>query len=160
MRTTTPNTMDPEKILNDCRDLLDGTVSVDSYGERALYYNPCGKLKRGIYILTIKEKDGPNDKSSRLDRDKIFRLSIGVRRSTFVRLFGSLPLDRAWTESSTWMQISPSPTAYSPPDIRVDGLDLRIESVRENLRNSETLDREICTTLIGPSCCFWPPCCS
>lgn len=114
MRTTTPNTMDPEKILNDCRDLLDGTVSVDSYGERALYYNPCGKLKRGIYILTIKEKDGPNDKSSRLDRDKIFRLSIGVRRSTFVRLFGSLPLDRAWTESSTWMQISPSPTAYSP----------------------------------------------
>ena len=93
--------MDPEKILNDCRDLLDGTVSVDSNGERAHNYNPCGKLKRGIYILIIKEKDGPNDKSSRLVRDKIFRLSNGVRKSTFVRLFGSLPLDRAWTESST-----------------------------------------------------------
>lgn len=94
MRTTTPNTMDPEKILNDCRDLLDGTVSVDSYGERALYYNPCGKLKRGIYILTIKEKDGPNDKSSRLDRDKIFpvehrRTKIDLR--TAVRLAAPRP---------------------------------------------------------------------
>lgn len=83
--------MAPEKILTDCLDRLAGTVLIDSYGERALYYNPDRKLKRGVYILTIKEKDGPNDKSSRLDREKVYRLNIGIHKSTFLKLFGVLP---------------------------------------------------------------------
>lgn len=83
--------MAPEKILTDCLDRLASTVLIDSYGERALYYNPGRKLKRGVYILTIKEKDGPNDKSSRLDREKVYRLNIGIRKSTFLKLFGVLP---------------------------------------------------------------------
>lgn len=78
-------------ILTDCLNRLTGTILTDSYGERALFYNPGRKLKRGVYILTIKEKDGPNDKSSRLDREKVYRLNIGIRKSTFLKLFGTLP---------------------------------------------------------------------
>lgn len=83
--------MTPEKILTDCPDRLTGTVPIDSYGERALYYNPGHKLNRGVYILTIKEKDSPNDKNSRLDSEKVYRLNIGIRKSTFLKLFGVLP---------------------------------------------------------------------
>lgn len=83
--------MTPEMVLTDCLNRLTGTILTDSYGERALFYNPGRKLKRGVYILTIKEKDGPNDKSSRLDREKVYRLNIGIRKSTFLKLFGTLP---------------------------------------------------------------------
>lgn len=83
--------MAPEKILTDCPDRLAGTVPIDSYGERALYYNPDHKLNRGVYILTIKEKDSPNDKNSRLDCEKVYRLNIGIHKLTFLKLFGVLP---------------------------------------------------------------------
>lgn len=78
-------------VLTDCLNRLTGTILMDSYGERALFYNPGRKLKRGVYVLTIKEKDGPNDKSSRLDREKVYRLNIGICKSTFLKLFDVLP---------------------------------------------------------------------
>lgn len=106
--------MAPEKILTDCLDQLAGTVLIDSYGERALYYNPGRKLKRGVYILTIKEKDDPNDKSSRLDREKVYRLNIGIRKSTFLKLFGALPNRPGKVKPSAWMSTSRFRTAYYP----------------------------------------------
>ena len=83
--------MPPDKILRYCLAHLDGTVLVNSWGERCVFYNPDGKLKRGVYVLTVKERDGGNDKSSRLDREGIYRVNLGLRRSTFSQLFGSLP---------------------------------------------------------------------
>ncbi len=50
--------MKAEEILNYCLENLEGTVLVESWGEKGIFYNPENKLKRGIYILTIKEKDG------------------------------------------------------------------------------------------------------
>ena len=64
--------MTPDDILNYCLEALDGAVTVSSWGERGIFYNPDGRLKRGGYILTVKEKDGGNDKSSRLDREGVF----------------------------------------------------------------------------------------
>lgn len=64
---------------------------VNSWGESGIFYNPNHSLKRGIYILTIKEKDGDNDKSSNLDRENIYRVNIGVRKSTFIGMFGAVP---------------------------------------------------------------------
>ena len=52
--------MESEEILNYCLEHLEGTVSVSSWGEKGIFYNPDNRLKRGIYILTIKEKDGEN----------------------------------------------------------------------------------------------------
>ena len=60
--------MTPDEILKYCLENLEGTVLVNSWGERGIYYNPDNILKRGVYILTVKEKDGDNDKSSSLNR--------------------------------------------------------------------------------------------
>ena len=45
----------------------------------------------GIYILTVKEKDGDNDKGSDLNRENIYRVNIGVRKNTFINMFGTVP---------------------------------------------------------------------
>lgn len=83
--------MKPDEILKYCLENFPGTVSVSSWGERGIFYNPDGKLKRGIYTLTVKEKDGDNDRSSNLDRENIYRVNFGVRKSTFIKMFGSIP---------------------------------------------------------------------
>ena len=85
------NKMTTKEILAYCLDNLKGTVMVNSWGECGIFYNSDNALKRGIYVLTVKEKDGENDKSSDLDRDGIFRVNIGVRKSTFIDLFGYVP---------------------------------------------------------------------
>ncbi len=83
--------MTQDEILKYCLENLNGTVLVDSWGEHGIFYNPDGKLKRGIYILTVKEKDGENDKSSNLDRQNIYRVNLGVRKGTFSKIFGPIP---------------------------------------------------------------------
>lgn len=83
--------MAPEHILQYCLDNLEGTVLVESWGERGIFYNPEGRLKRGVYVLTVKEKDGDNDKASGLDREGIYRVNVGVRKNTFIQLFGPVP---------------------------------------------------------------------
>ncbi|MDE5671431.1 MAG: hypothetical protein K2I14_08255 [Eubacterium sp.] len=83
--------MESEEILNYCLEHLGGTVLVNSWGEKGIFYNPDNKLKRGIYILTVKEKDGDNDKGSFLDRDGIYRVNLGIRKQTFIKMFGKVP---------------------------------------------------------------------
>ena len=68
-----------------------GVVEVSSWGERSVFYNPGRVLPRGVYFLTVKEHDGPNDRASRLDRDGVYRLNIGVGTAAYVRLFGPKP---------------------------------------------------------------------
>ena len=81
----------PDNILKYCLDNLEGVVEVRSWGERGIFYNPSSVLKRGVYVLTIKEKDGDNDRASQLDRVGAWRVNIGVRKQTFRTLFGELP---------------------------------------------------------------------
>lgn len=83
--------MKPEEIINYCLDNLEGCILVESWGEKGIFYNPGNVLKRGVYVLTIKEKDGDNDKGSKLDREGIYRLNVGVRKNTFIRLFSAVP---------------------------------------------------------------------
>ena len=83
--------MSPEDIISYCLDNLGGAFLTESWGEKGIFYNPEGLLKHGVYILTVKEKDGENDRASNLDRDGIFRINIGVRKSTFSDLFGDIP---------------------------------------------------------------------
>lgn len=83
--------MKPDEILRYCLENLEGSTLVESWGEKGIFYNPGHVLKRGVYILTVKEKDGDNDKSSNLNRPGIFRVNLGVRKGTFLKLFGAVP---------------------------------------------------------------------
>lgn len=83
--------MKPDEILKYCLDYLEGSILVESWGEKGIFYNPGHALKRGVYILTVKEKDGDHDKSSNLDRPGIYRVNLGVRKGTFIKLFGAVP---------------------------------------------------------------------
>ncbi|MCI9579342.1 MAG: hypothetical protein HFF98_10925 [Oscillibacter sp.] len=83
--------MTPEEILQYCLENLEGTVRRESWGESGIFYNPGGVLKRGVYVLTVKEKDGANDRASRLDRPGVYRVNLGLRKETYVRRFGPLP---------------------------------------------------------------------
>lgn len=85
------SSMTPDEVLKYCLENLEGTVLVSSWGERGIFYNPDRKLKRGIYVLTVKEKDGDHDKGSELDRETTYRVNLGVRKDTFMKLFGPLP---------------------------------------------------------------------
>lgn len=49
--------MEVDNILKYCLDYLDETVLVESWGEWGIFYDSYNRLKRDIYILTIKEKN-------------------------------------------------------------------------------------------------------
>ncbi len=83
--------MNPYEIISYCLSTYKDVVLVDSWGERGIFYNPNGVLKRGVYVLTIKEKDGNNDKSSMLNRDNIYRINVGIRKKTFINRFKYIP---------------------------------------------------------------------
>lgn len=80
-----------EQIFDYCLSQFDGVVVDKNWGERGLFYNPDKKLAKGIYVLTIKEKDGPNDNASNVDRDGVYRLNLGVSKTTFIEFFGAIP---------------------------------------------------------------------
>jgi hypothetical protein len=60
-----------------------GLVPQSTWGETAFFYNPGQKLKRGTYFVTIKEKDGDNDKASDLNREGVFRVNFGLEKKLF-----------------------------------------------------------------------------
>ena len=59
--------------------------------DKSVIYNPDKKLKRGVYILTVKEKDGENDSSSKLNRENVYRVKLGVYKDTFKEMFRVIP---------------------------------------------------------------------
>lgn len=83
--------MFPEEIIAGIVSALPGVAPKASWGETALFYNPGGALPNGVYFCTIKEHDGEHDKASYLNREGVFRLSVGVGKDTYSRLFGQLP---------------------------------------------------------------------
>lgn len=83
--------MKPDETINTLLNNYAGVVVMSAWGESSLFYNPNRILPRGVYFVTIKEKDGENDKVSNLTREGIFRLSIGVSKSTYIEHFGRPP---------------------------------------------------------------------
>lgn len=83
--------MSPENIIQLLTSELEGVVPKSSWGETSLFYNPNNLLPNGVYFCTIKEKNGDNDKASDLDRDSVFRVSIGAGKAHYEQLFGARP---------------------------------------------------------------------
>ena len=77
-------------------DYIVGTFAdmhpVSAWGETSFFYNPGGRLPRGIYWATLKHRDGANDRASDLQRRHVSRLNIGISKSTYRRLFGQPPV--------------------------------------------------------------------
>jgi hypothetical protein len=83
--------MNAKQLENWILDSYRGVIVTDAYRERSFFYNPDNSLPKGIYFSTIKESDGPNDKSSNLNREGVYRLSIGVGKKHYKKLFGDVP---------------------------------------------------------------------
>lgn len=83
--------MDIDSLIRTVTAEHQGLVLTKNWGERGLFYNPEGKLPKGIYLLTFKEKDGPNDHASNVNRPNVFRLNLGLSKATFRAMFGELP---------------------------------------------------------------------
>ena len=80
-----------ESIIEHCLEAHEGCVEGANWGERGVFYNPDGSRPKGIYILTFKEKDSPNDNASKIDRGGIYRLNLGVPKPAFLEMFGETP---------------------------------------------------------------------
>ena len=83
--------MQPNEIVENIVGTFEGVIPKSSWGETSLFYNPGKVLPNGVYFCTIKEKNGDNDKSSNLDRDGVFRLSIGISKESYESKFGIRP---------------------------------------------------------------------
>lgn len=83
--------MQAQDIIKQIENDFDGVVPKSSWGKTSLFYNPNNTLPNGVYFCTIKEKNGENDKSSNLDREGVFRLSIGIGKETYEKHFGARP---------------------------------------------------------------------
>lgn len=83
--------MDAQQLEHWILETCPGVIVTDAYRERSFFYNPDGSLPKGIYLATIKESDGPNDRASHLDRDGVYRLSIGLGKKQYQKVFGDVP---------------------------------------------------------------------
>jgi hypothetical protein len=68
-----------------------GVVPTASWGETSLFVNPGGQLPRGVYFCTLKDHDGANDRASRLDRDGVYRVALGLPPAAYLQRFGARP---------------------------------------------------------------------
>ncbi|KAB1187761.1 MULTISPECIES: DUF6194 family protein [Haloferax] len=83
--------MNPTDFLRYVEERYDDVVLDDAWGEQGLFYNPGGRLPRGTYFVTVKDRDSENDSASHLYRDDVWRVNFGVSEATYRRLFGARP---------------------------------------------------------------------
>ncbi len=86
-----PAAAEPEEILRDLLGLDRGLVRQAYYGERSVFYNPDGAEPLGTIVASIKDRDGPNDKTADLSRAGVFRFAFQLSPEEYVRRFGAAP---------------------------------------------------------------------
>lgn len=83
--------MNPDEFFEYVADRYDDVVPHDAWGERGLFFNPGGRLPRGTYFVTVKDRDSDNDAASALYRDGCWRVNLGLSDATYRNLFGQRP---------------------------------------------------------------------
>lgn len=83
--------MKKEAIADFITTRYHGLVSVNAWGEQSFFYNPEGRLPRGVYFATLKDRDGANDRASGLNRAGVFRLNFGISKATYEEALGKRP---------------------------------------------------------------------
>lgn len=85
------HTMHQDEIARHLCSLSVAVMPMDTWGETAYFYNQNGQLPRGVYFATLKSKNGDNDRASHLDRPSVYRLSLGLGKTAYQSLFGTVP---------------------------------------------------------------------
>ncbi|QPH54806.1 DUF6194 family protein [Pontivivens ytuae] len=88
---TSPDALPVDELIARITTAFPDLAPQPAWGEVTFYYNPGGRLRRGTYVCTIKERDGPNDRASRLDRPGVYRLNFGLPRPDYLERFGPPP---------------------------------------------------------------------
>lgn len=83
--------MQKEEIADYITEQYQGVIAVNAWGEQSFFYNPEGKLPRGVYFATLKDKNGDNDKASDLDRADVFRFNFGISKISYEKVLGTKP---------------------------------------------------------------------
>src|SRR6476469_9808148 len=81
--------MDEASITQTITDTFAGIHPVDAWGDTFFFYNPDRERPDEVYFATLKRKDDDYDRVSHLDRPSVFRLNIGIGKSTYRALFGT-----------------------------------------------------------------------
>ena len=87
---TLSHALEPGEVLATLLGLDPSARLERYYGERSVFYNPGGSAPLGVIFGSVKEQDGPNDRSD-LSRDGIYRLALGITPASFRDLFGAVP---------------------------------------------------------------------
>lgn len=91
MSTPTDGSVAPEDLLRTLAERWDDVVPKPAWGETTLFVNPGDRLPHGVYFATVKLKDGKNDTASGLDRDGVWRFSLGLPLDVYRERFGRKP---------------------------------------------------------------------
>ncbi len=71
---------------------LDAALRLERYwGERSIFYNPGGTAPLGVIFASIKDHDGPNDRSAALSRAGVYRFAFGMAPAAYADRFGDPP---------------------------------------------------------------------
>jgi hypothetical protein len=81
----------PEEVLTDLLGFDPGLGLERYWGERSVFYNPGRTAPLGVIFASIKEHDGPNDRSAQLSRPGVYRLAFQLSGADFARRFDELP---------------------------------------------------------------------
>ena len=81
--------MTPASISDYILRTFEHVEVASAYGDLFFFYNPSEGGPNEVYFATVKVTNNDLDKASGLDRMGAFRFNMGVRRATFVALFGA-----------------------------------------------------------------------
>ena len=83
--------MTPDSILERLQALDENLVPTAYYSERSLFYNPGSSAPLGVIFASLKDHDGPNDKSSNLTRPGVYRFAFQMPATRYADHFGAPP---------------------------------------------------------------------
>jgi Family of unknown function (DUF6194) len=83
--------VEPDAILRELVGLDRGLRIEPYWGERSLFYNPGRAAPLGVLVASLKDHDGPNDASSELSREGVYRFAFGMAPDSYDERFGPTP---------------------------------------------------------------------
>ena len=118
-----------EEIIEAVMSEHQGLVLDTNWGERGLFCNSDRSLPKGTYLMTFKERDEESDSASRIGRDGVYRLNLGIPKANFHRPFRLCPEQmRRRQDDQRDLELLRRSMRSPQPCLQGDGLDHRPET--------------------------------